>query len=327
LCVHVALYPEAGSFVVADFSPTERPAGFDPWGGSTWDIGNYSGTEFSFDNGNRKVIVTQTGGGRIPSTTSKSTGKRAFKISFHNESTPVSWDYDINVGLSNGDYSLDGGPGEDANSVGAWLDVSGGGIYYDNAQVGAGDYAAIGVQDFDVDFRVDFNTRKWWYKVTPGITGFWNGDADADPEIGVGGFDLFFDGPAFVYLYLYGCSATINFDPAIESSFTSWDEVIVAASLAQNVIATVPTGYKIGDLIIRETAGMAVTGGIKIGTTDGGADIAASIDVGANSFIRTPALDLVDAGPFAGDPQQIYIQAVTDWGGANVEIVIGLEAV
>jgi hypothetical protein len=100
---------------------------------------------------------------------------------------------------------------------------------------------------------------------------------------------------------------------------------ITLPAVTANTTATVPAGYVIDDVFIQETAGNAVTGGIKIGTVSGGTQIAASIAVPANSFTRTLPGSLTTSGPFSPTlAQTIYIQAVTAWNAANVNIIIPL---
>lgn len=99
----------------------------------------------------------------------------------------------------------------------------------------------------------------------------------------------------------------------------------LAATVA-NITASVPAGYCIDDVFLQETAGHAVTGGIKIGTTNGGTEIATAITVGANSFTRTVPSALTTSGPFSPTvATTIYIQAVTGWNSASVNIIIPLK--
>jgi hypothetical protein len=101
---------------------------------------------------------------------------------------------------------------------------------------------------------------------------------------------------------------------------------LALAGVAGNASAIVPAGYVIDDIFIRETAGNAVTGGIKIGTTAGGTEITASIAVGANSFTRTFPATLTTSGPFSPTATQtIFFQAVTAWNSAIVDIVVRLK--
>ena len=94
-------------------------------------------------------------------------------------------------------------------------------------------------------------------------------------------------------------------------------------STTGNITASITAGYVIDDVFIQETAGHAVTGGIRIGTTSGAADIATAIAVGANSFTRTLPGALNTSGPFsATDARTIFIQAVSAWNSASVNIVI-----
>jgi hypothetical protein len=101
---------------------------------------------------------------------------------------------------------------------------------------------------------------------------------------------------------------------------------IVLPATAADITASIPAGYCIDDVFIQETANNAVTGGLRIGTTNGGNEVVASIAVGALSFTRTLPGGLTTSGPFSPTAAQtIYIQAVTAWNGAIVDIVIPLK--
>ena len=101
---------------------------------------------------------------------------------------------------------------------------------------------------------------------------------------------------------------------------------IVLTATTNDITASIPAGYCIDDVFIRNTTANAVTGGIKIGTTSGGTQIVASITVGANAFNRTLPSALTTSGPFSATAATtIYIQDVTAWNSASLNIVISLK--
>lgn len=101
---------------------------------------------------------------------------------------------------------------------------------------------------------------------------------------------------------------------------------IELAATVANTTASIPAGYCIADVFMRETANHAVTGGIRIGTSAGGTQIVASIAVGALSFTRTLPGTLTTSGPFSATvAQTIYIETVTAWNSASVNIIIPLK--
>jgi hypothetical protein len=81
---------------------------------------------------------------------------------------------------------------------------------------------------------------------------------------------------------------------------------------------TVPLNCRLYGITLQETAGAAVTGGIRIGTTLGGVDVVTAVPVGANGFVDCTLLKRLFS---ATANQTIYVDAVTSWNGANVTIV------
>ncbi len=98
----------------------------------------------------------------------------------------------------------------------------------------------------------------------------------------------------------------------------------LSTTLAANGTVVVPAGYAIGGAFFEETANHAVTGGIRIGTTDGGAQVVAAQAVGALSLSHTfDAALLLRLFSMTVDTT-LFIQAVTNWNGASVNIQIPL---
>lgn len=88
-----------------------------------------------------------------------------------------------------------------------------------------------------------------------------------------------------------------------------------------NTTATVKAGHVIKRIYIYNTTANAVTGGIKIGTTNGGTELISSITVGANDFCTLDTAYLLSTT----SDTTIYIQAVTAWNSASLDIVIQME--
>jgi hypothetical protein len=99
--------------------------------------------------------------------------------------------------------------------------------------------------------------------------------------------------------------------------------VITAAVAAGNFV--VPAGYVIEHMYLSNTAGTAVTGGLKFGTTAGAADVIAAEAVGANALIVVPTTDLLKRIFSRTVPQTIYFDAVTAWNSASVDMKIFLK--
>lgn len=98
----------------------------------------------------------------------------------------------------------------------------------------------------------------------------------------------------------------------------------IVSALAQtgNFTMTVPAGAVIDDIFINETAGFAVTGGVKIGTTSGAVDVAIALAVGANSIQIAPSASILKQVFSTTLTQTLFFQAVTLWNGASVNVEI-----
>ena len=94
---------------------------------------------------------------------------------------------------------------------------------------------------------------------------------------------------------------------------------IILQNLSSNSTALIPAGYYIGDIIFENTNGNAVTGGIKIGTTSGGTDVVFSQTVGANSLANLGST-LTKKIFSTGSSQTLFVQAVTSWNSASVNV-------
>jgi hypothetical protein len=93
-----------------------------------------------------------------------------------------------------------------------------------------------------------------------------------------------------------------------------------------NDILVCPAGYRINSIEIVETAGHAVTGGIKIGTTNGGTDVVAAQTVTASSYNSVADASILKRyfGESYGSDQALYVQAVSAWNSASINIYMTL---
>lgn len=96
--------------------------------------------------------------------------------------------------------------------------------------------------------------------------------------------------------------------------------IVTESGGAGGIDLAVPAGFQILSIQWRETAGFAVTGGIKIGTTLGGTEIVTAQAVGANSIgvIKDAVYGKKWLNPATEDT--LYIDAVTAWNGAGINI-------
>lgn len=116
----------------------------------------------------------------------------------------------------------------------------------------------------------------------------------------------------------------------IEQSGNTYSPVggprIPLSGVTTDVTAVIPPGYVIDDIFIYNSTALAVTGGIKIGTTNGGTEIATSLPIAALSLARVMISSLNNTGPFSTTVSQtIYILTNGSWNGAVVDFIICLK--
>lgn len=97
----------------------------------------------------------------------------------------------------------------------------------------------------------------------------------------------------------------------------------VYATITANSTMEVPANTAIAAICVKNTTANAVTGGIKIGTTDGGTEVLSAFAIGANYMnVIEPTLD--KRWFSITDDTTLYIQAVTSWNSASLEVTICL---
>ena len=87
----------------------------------------------------------------------------------------------------------------------------------------------------------------------------------------------------------------------------------------------IPRGHAIAAIYWRNRTANAVTGGLKIGTTAGGVDIVAAQAMGANGIGHVPDADLLKRFFSVTDRQVLYIDAVSAWNDATIDLYIVLD--
>jgi len=98
----------------------------------------------------------------------------------------------------------------------------------------------------------------------------------------------------------------------------------LAMTGATTLTDIVPKGYQIQSIYFKNTTANAVTGGIKIGTTAGGTDVVSAGTVGANAEgLFTLASDFFSSSA----DQTLYVDAVTAWNSASIDIIIKMKKV
>lgn len=86
----------------------------------------------------------------------------------------------------------------------------------------------------------------------------------------------------------------------------------------------VPAGYRIRGITVEETAGNAITGGLKIGTSAGGAQVVNAQAVGANALVDCA----LGARLFSlTTAQTLYVEDVTAWNSASIDLYLEMERI
>lgn len=88
---------------------------------------------------------------------------------------------------------------------------------------------------------------------------------------------------------------------------------------------TLPAGAIIRDIIAQETSGASVTGGLKIGTTAGGTDVATGMLLPASTVIITPEVSMSKRVFSATAPQTLFVGAVSSFNSSAVNLTVVYE--
>lgn len=83
-------------------------------------------------------------------------------------------------------------------------------------------------------------------------------------------------------------------------------------------------GWAISHIFAEETAGHAVNGGLKFGTSSEASDIVAALAVSSNQLTFVSDAALLKRLFSMTAPQTVFIDAVSDWNGAHVDIQVML---
>lgn len=94
--------------------------------------------------------------------------------------------------------------------------------------------------------------------------------------------------------------------------------IITALAVTSNATVSIPSGNVIQHLVIQNTTGNAVTGGIRIGTTDGGVDVVIAVAVGANALFSVLDATLLKRVFSMSGSTTLYIQTVTLWNSSSL---------
>lgn len=94
-----------------------------------------------------------------------------------------------------------------------------------------------------------------------------------------------------------------------------------------NTTFTVPAGWMVDDILISNSTANAVTGGVKVGTTNGGIDVVIAMTVGANFIGHVPDATILKRIFSTTVDTVLYIQAVTLWNSSSLDFRFVLKRV
>ena len=91
-------------------------------------------------------------------------------------------------------------------------------------------------------------------------------------------------------------------------------------NIVSDTTVVIPAEMSILQIVIQNTTGNAIVGGLKVGTTDGGVDVVVALSVSANSIQVITDAVLLKAAFSTSQDTTLYIKAVTLWNSASINL-------
>lgn len=98
----------------------------------------------------------------------------------------------------------------------------------------------------------------------------------------------------------------------------------VYGTFTANGTLTVPARWKIDFITFDETASHAVTGGMDLGTTDGGQEILAAWAVGSGTITVPTDVAVLKRAFSVSVDTTVFVNAHTSWNSASVNVTLQL---
>lgn len=98
----------------------------------------------------------------------------------------------------------------------------------------------------------------------------------------------------------------------------------VSGVLTSNGTIVIPAGHSIRQIDILETNNATITGGLKIGTTNGGVEVLVALPVTNLSLQSVLDASLLRRAFSLSADTTLYVQAVTLWNGASISMYVHL---
>lgn len=98
----------------------------------------------------------------------------------------------------------------------------------------------------------------------------------------------------------------------------------VLSMSAADSSAVVPAGYYIANVLVMNNTGNGILGGLKIGTSNGAADVVLALTVAGNATISIPDSLMLKRFFSRTVDQTIYMDSVIGWNSTNVDVIMWL---
>jgi len=126
----------------------------------------------------------------------------------------------------------------------------------------------------------------------------------------------------------YAIFAAPRFERGVTDELSGDSYLLTATAANANTTVSVPAGFAVyGNIFVDNTTAAAVTGGVKIGTTNGGTQVVVAQAVAANDLIHITDANIVKRIFSKSASQTLFIQAVTAWNGCTVNFSIPIRKV
>ena len=111
--------------------------------------------------------------------------------------------------------------------------------------------------------------------------------------------------------------------PYVKNDFTSGPKrtKVLRGSFTADGAISIPAYHRITGIFVDNKTANAITGGLDLGTTAGGEEVAAAFAVGANATVSVgPQALLIDM--YSAAAADLKVSAHTAWNSASIDVVV-----
>lgn len=101
---------------------------------------------------------------------------------------------------------------------------------------------------------------------------------------------------------------------------SSIDSTSKLTAVTSNTTITIPANYYIVGVVVNNSTANAITGGLRVGTTNGGVDVVVALAVAGNALQAIPDATLLKRFFSTSVDTTLFIQAVTLWNSASLNL-------